>query len=342
MTKEKTSLSDWIQFFSSMINTGNVIIFGCMSIVILLAISFYLFADWAKLIIFFAGMTVLVVVYWFIHGEKSRFRRARIFLDAIMRGKKDDPVKIQKEWCEDRKERGRMFKDIGIFTWKQIRDISITLGVGVLGISLILMIFGTEFFPVIGIQWITSIGLAILALGVAFHSIVISKESDRRVKDIANANFLRVLSIFEDRRIDLQYLELGYLKHRVLIWKALVDMNEAEELLEYCDINLKHQARLIDLMNHMFKFINRYYVNRLVCEELRHILSMTLIGLKVDDEHLGKKNELRGRIRTLLNERSNREITDEYIGGIKGLIDEAFNDIDYLTLRDQIRDWYWS
>ena len=84
-----------------------------------------------------------------------------------------------------------------------------------------------------------SIGLAFLSIYIAFLSVEISKrsevianKSDRRVKDIANANFLRVLSIFEDRRIDLQHPEVGYLKHRVLIWKALVDMNEAEELLE--------------------------------------------------------------------------------------------------------------
>lgn len=346
MTEEPVTVSDWIQFLISQKNQAYMHIIGLISfnLTIVLIGLWY----WERLLVF--GFTVLFVlsifcvgaVLFILYHSNSNFNRSKILLDEIMDEKKINVKLIKKEWFEGRRERKEMFGDISIIAWKNIRNITITFGVGILGIGLFLMRFGTEVFEMTGIQWIGSIGLGILALGVAFHSIVISKESDKRVKDIANANFLRVLSTFEDRRIDLQHPQLGPYKHPILIWKALVDMKEAEELLDFCDIDLKHQGRLIDLMNHMFKYTIRYYVNLLSCEEIRHLLAISQIGLKIDDEYLGKKNELRGRIRTLLEEPQSVDINEDYIKGIKDFIFKDIEKLNFILYRDQIKEWYYS
>ncbi len=340
MNKELVTLSDWIHFLGSIVTFCNTIIFGILSIIVILTVSLYLFTDWQQMILLLVLSIIIIVILWFIYGKGNVYKKSIFFLREIMKGTKNNPEIIRKEWFEKREK--KMFKDISVIAWKEIRVVALTSGIGIFAIGLLLMKFGTAFFSITYGQWITSFGLAILTLGVAFHSIVLSKESDRRVKDIANANFLRVLSIFEDRRIDLQHLQLGYQKHPIFIWKALVDMQEAEKLLNYCDIDLSHQGRLISLLNHLLKFINRYYKDKLSCEEVSHLLSMAIIGVQVDDEFAGTKDAVRGRIRSLLDEPKSVEINEDYIKGIKDCVAKDFFRFNFILYRDQIKEWYYS
>ena len=107
---------------------------------------------------------------------------------------------------------------------------------------------------------IESKNISIESKNIAEESKQLADDPDRRVKDIASANFLSVLSRFEDRRIDLQYHPQRLEIHPILIWKALVDLREAEGLLEFCEIDIKHQRRLINLLDHLLKFVGRNYV----------------------------------------------------------------------------------
>ena len=340
MNKELVTLSDWIHFLGSIITFCNTIIFGVLSIIVILTVSLYLFTDWAQMILLLVLSIIIIVILWFIYGKGNVYKKSIFFLREIMKGTKNNPEIIRKEWFEKREK--KMFKDISVIAWKEIRVVALTSGIGILAIGLFLMKFGTAFYPIIYGQWITSFGLAILALGVAFHSIVLSKETDRRFKDVANANFLRVLSIFEDRRIDLQYHTERIRIHPILIWKALVDMQEADELLEFCDIDLPNQSRLIHLLNHLIKYTKRAYTYMVNCEEVSHILSMTLLGLKVDEQFTDTKDAVRGGIRSLLDEPQGVEINEDYIKGIKGCIPEDIFRFNFILYRDQIKEWYYS
>lgn len=136
-------------------------------------------------------------------------------------------------------------KDISIFGWKRIREITITVGIGILGIGLILMIFGADFFPINSIQWIGSIGLGILASGIAFHSIVISKESSVQITAIANAIYLELEDVFEDKRIQLLQ-HPDWLGIEGTVWKCLTYVKRAKKLMEYAEIDAESQTEFAE------------------------------------------------------------------------------------------------
>lgn len=187
---------------------------------------------------------------------------------------------------------------------------------------------------------IESKDISIESKNIAEESKQLSSDSEHRVKDIANANFLSVLSRFEDRRIDLQYHPQRLKIHPILIWKALVDLREAEELLEFCEIDIKHQKRLINLLDHLLKFVGRKYVKILWCEEVEHMLDMGLIGLKVDDKLSDNKNSMVGRIKQLFDEGDSVEINEGYISFMSGTIAEKDYRKLFINMRDQYKDRY--
>lgn len=180
-----------------------------------------------------------------------------------------------------------------------------------------------------------AVALAILALIVSFRS-------KRIAVDSANANFLSVLSIFEDKRIDLQYDQRAIRLHRVEIWKCLIYMREANELLDFCEIKPKHQRRLINLFNKLLELVNNSYLQVLVCEEVEHLLDMYKIGLDLDDGLATEKDTMREHIRQLMEEPENIEINVEYIDGIYRHITDDIYNLRFHPMRDQIKEWYWS
>lgn len=136
MTKEPVSLSDWIHFLSTLINVSNTIIFGTTSIVILIAVSLYLFVDWAKAVILVVVFVLIFVIYWFMYGRNSPYTKARVLLKEIMYGKKNDPEIIQKEWCDGVRN---MDENKNIFNYVLWIVVGIIIGI-LIGISLCLLI----------------------------------------------------------------------------------------------------------------------------------------------------------------------------------------------------------
>lgn len=136
MPREPVKLSDWIQFLSSTVNTGNAIVFGCISIVILIGVSIHIFQIWSAYAIFIVAMILMGAVFWLIKGRDSKFKKAKILLDEIMCGKKDDPEVIKKEWCD----RGRnMDENKNISNYLLWIVIGIIIGIFI-GITLYLLI----------------------------------------------------------------------------------------------------------------------------------------------------------------------------------------------------------
>lgn len=147
MTKELVSLSDWIHFLSTLINVSNTIIFGAISIVILITVSIYLFVDWAKPIILVVIFILIFFIYWFMFGRKSPYTKARDFLKEIMCGKKNDPKIIQMEWYEGS---GDMIKNKNIFDYKVQCVLLLLLGI-VIGI-LLAFLYNSDIFSTVSLS----------------------------------------------------------------------------------------------------------------------------------------------------------------------------------------------
>ena len=176
--------------------------------------------------------------------------------------------------------------------------------------------------------WLTS-GFGFITIGIAFISIKIAIDSDYKINNIANANFLSVLSRFEDRRLDLQIVrnlqEMRY--PNIVIWKALVDAQEMEELLESCDIKKKYQRRMITL-NNLFltlinegnftyvqegKLLNEPFHNILRCEGVKHLLQISKIVLNLEYKFDVPRAELFSHIRVTFDESKEVTVDEEYI-----------------------------
>lgn len=201
------------------------------------------------IIIFVAILMIMLFICWVIISTAIRLnndmKKASEMIKKIIEGE-NDSNKIKEEWLKNfEKRRKKMFKDISIFVWKEIRTIAITAGIGIFVIGLILMIFGKEFFPITYSQWLTSFGLAIFVLGVAFHSIVISKISSKEITAIANATFLELADMFEDKRIQLLQ-HPDWLGFEGTIWKSRTYVKRAMKLMKYAEIDNENQTELAE------------------------------------------------------------------------------------------------
>jgi len=203
--------------------------------------------------------------------------------------------------------------------------------------------------------WLTA-ALGFITIGIAFISIKIAIDSDYKINNISNANFLSVLSRFEDRRLDLQIVhnlqEQRY--PNIVIWKALVDAQEMEQLLEFCDIKEEHQRRFITLNNQFLTLINENnfvffqegvrqeipFHNILRCEGVKHLLQICNFVLNLKYQFDDQRDELfNQRIRILFNEPAGTVIDEQYIDMMIEYTDNCSNEL-FLECREEIKETY--
>jgi len=187
--------------------------------------------------------------------------------------------------------------------------------------------------------WLTT-GFGFITIGIAFISIKISIDSDYRINNIANANFLSVLSRFEDRRLDLQTVrnrqEIKY--PNIVIWKALVDIKEMKELLEFCDIKEDYQRNMINLQCQLLRIINDNFQSILMCEGVKHLLQISKIVLNLKYQFDSYRTELFNHIRELFDESENTPIDKEYINNMIQFTDDLSLE-HFEEMREQIKIW---
>ena len=245
MTKEPVALSEWIHFLISQKHHCHAWLIGYTTFLVALF-------SLIMLIIFALGSTtgslvcipIFILFIWILYQAfdlKPVLKKSKTLLEDIMTGDITNINKIRDIWFEGKGEKKKMFKDISILAWKRIRDFTLILGIGILIIGFILMMFATGFFSMFGIQWIGSMGVAILAIGVALHSIVISKISSKEITAIANATFLELADIFEDKRIQLLQ-HPDWLGIEGTVWKCWTYVKRAKKLMEYAEIDDENQT----------------------------------------------------------------------------------------------------
>lgn len=177
-----------------------------------------------------------------------------------------------------------------------------------------------------------SLGLACLSLSVAFHACVISYGSDEKMNAISNAQFLNIMSKFEDRRIDMtfnpHYLHIG-------LWKALVDMDEAVELNSSENINRKHLRTLTSRYEGLMDLVVLPKNEELFCEDIRHVLKMYKYILDFDIlDNL--KGLSRGYINELFGFNEGAEFTIDYVEEMLSNIPDVIRWDNYIQHRENI------
>lgn len=257
------------------------------------------------------------------------------FRIIIFKDKKSD-------WSETMKKSKGFLKDILHKYGYHYALIFITIGIFLIIISE--MIKGD--FNIISDNYSTLLltsGFGFITIGIALISIKIAIDSDFKINNISNANFLSVLSRFEDRRLDLQGVSpygRRYIHPNIIIWKALVDSKEMKELLEFCDIKEKHQLNFITLQCLLINIINQGYHIYLKCEGVKHLLQICDIVLNLDYLFNDRRTELfNDKIRILFDEPVGTTINEEYIDFMIDSTD-FFSQELFILRRDQIIEWY--
>jgi len=92
------------------------------------------------------------------------------------------------------------------FTWVRSRNSALIVGLVSVAIATAFMAFG-EFYNKTNLidaaQWLASIGIAITSLGIAAHSIIISKESDKKLLALANKSDEKMKSVATTTFLDI-------------------------------------------------------------------------------------------------------------------------------------------
>ena len=148
----------------------------------------------------------------------------------------------------------------------------------------------------------------------------------------SNAQFLSVVSKFEDRRIDMRFNE-KYL--HIGMWKALVDIDEAMELANTRSINPDYLNKLANRFKTLMTNVVIPKTNQLYCEEIKHILKMYKYILDLDIPQ-SLKSESESLIRQFFDFNDDLEITKEYADLIIGNVIEAIRWELYIEHRANI------
>jgi hypothetical protein len=191
-----------------------------------------------------------------------------------------------------------------------------TLILGIIIISKGITLNSHQFeFISLGIA-IFAIGIALFAWGISTESYLISLKSDGKVKEIGNSTFLGIVSSFEDRRLHFQ-IDSEML--HINLWKALVDLRQAESMIEYSDIDSKHFDTLGKRYVQLLIQVNKTRIkDMLLCEDIQHILHMHLLikSFRINSK-IKRKATLRLKQLLGLEERITNADIRRMIGNIK-------------------------
>lgn len=131
-----------------------------------------------------------------------------------------------------------------------LSKLSIIIGFELIVIGLLV----SSIIPLSLVTFIASFGIGLISIGLAFHSIQLSKKSDdklvslaeesnEKIRDVANMHFKEILDIFEDRRISLikQIRSGNFAELASGIWQCRSTLRWAHSSIKWIDIELQYK-----------------------------------------------------------------------------------------------------
>lgn len=172
--------------------------------------------------------------------------------------------------------------------------------------SIITICAGFVFLVIGGILWyknvignismgfIISVGMGLISVGFAFYSIHLSKTSEEYLTTISNANFMGIIDIFENERIQLlNNPERGL---EVPIWKCKTYIDRAHYLHKKTKIEETNRHTLFQWFVYLIRDLNDSGIdfNKLEKRDLNNLLEMVkkLRDFDLSDEDLKQLNTI--------------------------------------------------
>jgi hypothetical protein len=282
MVKEPVHLSDWIQYLLHKTNGGYVIIFGGLTIIVMIIIGFYFYLGLDKLILsVFATVAEVCIIIRVL----PKFIKARNLLDEIMKEKMTNTEEIKRKWFEEKEtipKSGSQKDKNGNIPYDKF------VFVGLLFFGILLIILGivkylSGDFPLM--LAIDSIGVSLIGLAIAFESrelgissIKISEESkriadlsDKKMSALTNLNFDEKIVMFgkyktaiNNRKTILEQIKQKEINQKQLTKKEKslreVITKEIQEYLEQFKGDLQAVSNLTSYLDDLQKrkVINEY------------------------------------------------------------------------------------
>jgi uncharacterized protein YqgQ len=162
---------------------------------------------------------------------KSVLNNPKILLTKIMDGKINNVEQIRFEFFIG----GKKMEEKKITNYRHTRNLLLAVGVIVIGIGAVFMIVGV-YYNIINFidaaKFFSSIGLATTSLGIAFHSILLSLESKKRIKDLEKQEIKRKLLMFQQEN-----------ETNIILIKELIEKKENFIPTEVLNAQLKRKGK---------------------------------------------------------------------------------------------------
>lgn len=206
MTKDPINLADWVQFLISQKQHRHTWLIGyTTSLFVLLSIILLaIFTLWIPngiyvsipLFCLFALITILAF------DLVPTLKKAKILLDDIMKENNTDVERVRDEWFEEEKMWDKI-KKVDILDWLIVifSVLSFLFMIAGFIVLIIALDYVSRTQEAVGAFGFSSFGLALFSIGVAFLSVSLVLKSDKKMRANATEYFLRIIDVFEDKRI---------------------------------------------------------------------------------------------------------------------------------------------
>ncbi|MBE3095087.1 MAG: hypothetical protein IMZ52_08655 [Actinobacteria bacterium] len=313
MIKEPVHLSDWIQY---LISIRNLAIAFC-GIIFTIAVSLIITSlTYAKTLTpeLQNGITIITWLFifmavWLIFPVSKSTK----LLKKIMKEKQEvDVDKIRKIVFNEGEKMGRF----DYASWKD-RFIWLTLIFEVLAfLFLVIGIWYDNNNYIDAFKFLLPVGIAFLSLSFACNSIVIADESDKKMKSIANVEFLKVVNMVEDARI---YFNAKIYPTKTYTWKTRNNIEMAIELIKRDKENNYIEPEYMEKLWYYFKMSFNHFFHdanwRNEKDSMNHLAeSYAMLEEYYDSKHITEFN-------TYVNEdfknKKDKKIKNEFLALIQ-------------------------
>ena len=123
-------------------------------------------------------------------------------------------------------------------SWEKLQNAFLLIGLVTLATGVLFILTGVLFNIVNLIdaaRWLASIGIAFISIGIACRSVMVSNQSDEKMKSIANATFMEIVDNLQDRFLEIKDNLTDYDTRKNYIWKWRTSIIRAFELRKWVD-----------------------------------------------------------------------------------------------------------
>lgn len=195
--------------------------------------------------------------------------------------------------------------------WKKYRKLFFLIGVIGLAIGVFFMVLGVVTDNKDNVRdaaILASMGVAVISLGIASHSVIVANRSDEKMKTIANSSFLEALNDFEQTRVKFIGPSPRY-SVQLFIWRSRTILERVHEY-DKDIIKPEHQKRLVNFfVVSLRELFARHTWNSLQTRKQTDVIKMYTIAREYQRDP-NDWEELISHLETYMGKRSDEDESD--------------------------------